>query len=130
VLPAGSPAAGAGGAGDQQQDRAGAASGNGAPPGRGCTPTGRAAAVAEYDAHAGSAHAAVFRCATGAEVVQQPRDSRPNAGRHSHAQHRRPAPESETPIPIKPLVTITRQYASGGSAIARLVVERLSGWTL
>lgn len=28
-----------------------------------------------------------------------------------------------------PLVTITRQYASGGSEIARLVVERL-GWTL
>jgi cytidylate kinase len=31
---------------------------------------------------------------------------------------------------VKPLVTITRQYASGGSEIARLVVERLSGWTL
>ena len=30
---------------------------------------------------------------------------------------------------MKPLVTITRQYASGGSEIARLVVERL-GWTL
>jgi cytidylate kinase len=30
---------------------------------------------------------------------------------------------------VKPLVTITRQYASGGSEIARLVVERL-GWTL
>jgi len=30
-----------------------------------------------------------------------------------------------------PLVTITRQYASGGSEIARLVVERLGGgWTL
>lgn len=29
-----------------------------------------------------------------------------------------------------PLVTITRQYASGGSAIAKLVVERLQGWTL
>jgi cytidylate kinase len=27
-------------------------------------------------------------------------------------------------------VTITRQYASGGSEIARLVAERLSGWTL
>ncbi len=31
---------------------------------------------------------------------------------------------------MKPLVTITRQYASGGSAIAQLVVERLQGWTL
>ena len=31
---------------------------------------------------------------------------------------------------MKPLVTITRQYASGGSAIAKLVVERLPGWTL
>ena len=31
---------------------------------------------------------------------------------------------------MKPLVTITRQYASGGSAIAQLVVERLPGWTL
>jgi cytidylate kinase len=31
---------------------------------------------------------------------------------------------------VKPLVTITRQYASGGSEIARLVVERLPGWTL
>jgi cytidylate kinase len=30
---------------------------------------------------------------------------------------------------VKPLVTITRQYASGGSEIARLVVQRL-GWTL
>lgn len=30
---------------------------------------------------------------------------------------------------MKPLVTITRQYASGGSEIARLVVEQL-GWTL
>lgn len=30
---------------------------------------------------------------------------------------------------MKPIVTITRQYASGGSEIARLVVERL-GWTL
>ncbi len=29
----------------------------------------------------------------------------------------------------RPLVTITRQYASGGSAIGRLVVEQL-GWTL
>jgi hypothetical protein len=27
-------------------------------------------------------------------------------------------------------VTITRQYASGGSEIARLVVDRLPGWTL
>ena len=31
---------------------------------------------------------------------------------------------------MKPLVTITRQYASGGSEIARLVVGRLPGWTL
>ena len=31
---------------------------------------------------------------------------------------------------MKPLVTITRQYASGGSEIARLVAERLPGWTL
>lgn len=31
---------------------------------------------------------------------------------------------------MKPLVTFTRQYASGGSAIAQLVVERLPGWTL
>lgn len=31
---------------------------------------------------------------------------------------------------MKPLVTVTRQYASGGSAIAQLVVERLQGWTL
>lgn len=31
---------------------------------------------------------------------------------------------------MKPLVTITRQYASGGSEIARLVVARLPGWTL
>ena len=31
---------------------------------------------------------------------------------------------------MKPLVTITRQYASGGSEIARRVVERLDGWTL
>jgi hypothetical protein len=31
---------------------------------------------------------------------------------------------------VKPLVTITRQYASGGSEIARLVVARLPGWTL
>ena len=31
---------------------------------------------------------------------------------------------------MKPLVTITRQYASGGSEIARLAVQRLSGWTL
>jgi len=31
---------------------------------------------------------------------------------------------------LKPLVTITRQYASGGSEIARLVAERLPGWTL
>ena len=31
---------------------------------------------------------------------------------------------------MKPLVTITRQYASGGSAIAKLVIERLPGWTL
>ena len=31
---------------------------------------------------------------------------------------------------MKPLVTITRQYASGGSEIAQLVVERLPGWTL
>jgi cytidylate kinase len=31
---------------------------------------------------------------------------------------------------VKPLVTITRQYASGGSEIARLVVGRLSGWML
>ena len=31
---------------------------------------------------------------------------------------------------MKPLVTFTRQYASGGSAIAKLVVERLPGWTL
>jgi CMP/dCMP kinase len=30
---------------------------------------------------------------------------------------------------LKPLVTITRQYASGGSEIARLAAERL-GWTL
>jgi len=30
---------------------------------------------------------------------------------------------------VKPLVTITRQYASGGSEVARLVAERL-GWTL
>ncbi|HZE94733.1 MAG TPA: cytidylate kinase-like family protein [Gemmatimonadales bacterium] len=30
---------------------------------------------------------------------------------------------------VKPLVTITRQYASGGSEIGRLVVDRL-GWTL
>src|SRR2546426_6723153 len=30
---------------------------------------------------------------------------------------------------VKPLVTITRQYASGGSEIARLVVGRLD-WTL
>jgi cytidylate kinase len=32
-------------------------------------------------------------------------------------------------VTAPPLVTITRQYASGGSEIARLVVERL-GWTL
>jgi len=32
-------------------------------------------------------------------------------------------------LPQPPLVTITRQYASGGSEIARLVAERL-GWTL
>ena len=31
---------------------------------------------------------------------------------------------------MKPLVTITRQYASGGSEIARLVAEHLPGWTL
>ena len=32
---------------------------------------------------------------------------------------------------MRPLVTITRQYASGGSEIGRLVVERLGdGWTL
>jgi cytidylate kinase len=31
---------------------------------------------------------------------------------------------------LKPLVTITRQYASGGSEIARLVTDRLPGWTL
>lgn len=31
---------------------------------------------------------------------------------------------------MKPLVTITRQYASGGSEIARLVAEGLPGWTL
>jgi len=32
-------------------------------------------------------------------------------------------------LSVKPLVTITRQYASGGSEIGRLVVDRL-GWTL
>ena len=31
---------------------------------------------------------------------------------------------------MKPLVTITRQYASGGSEIARRVVQQLPGWTL
>ena len=31
---------------------------------------------------------------------------------------------------MKPLVTITRQYASGGSEIARRVVQLLPGWTL
>src|SRR2546426_318723 len=36
---------------------------------------------------------------------------------------------TQPPSAVKPLVTITRQYASGGSEIARLVVGRLD-WTL
>src|SRR5207247_3155951 len=50
-------------------------------------------------------------------------------GRDSDAEHRRFATQSSSAV--KPLVTITRQYASGGSEIARLVVDRLGGhWTL
>src|SRR5438094_8187368 len=50
-------------------------------------------------------------------------------GRHSDAEHRRSPTQS--PAAVKPLVTITRQYASGGSAIAGRVVEHLGdGWTL
>src|SRR3989449_2572907 len=48
-------------------------------------------------------------------------------GRHSDAEHRRSPTQSSSAV--KPLVTITRQYASGGSEIARLVVGRLD-WTL
>src|SRR6266849_10282805 len=48
-------------------------------------------------------------------------------GRHSDAEYRRSPTQSSAAV--KPLVTITRQYASGGSEIARLVVGRL-GWTL
>src|SRR5439155_2141636 len=71
----------------------------------------------------------VLRRAARAEVVEQPRDSGANAGRHSDAQHRR-SPTQSSPA-VTPLVTITREYASGGSEIARLVVERLGGgWTL
>src|SRR5207237_7268095 len=81
------------------------------------------------DAYAGSAHATVLRCAAGAEVVQQPRNSRPDEGRYSDAEYWRSATQSAAAVTVKPLVTITRQYASGGSEIGRLVVERL-GWTL
>src|SRR5207247_6595021 len=50
-------------------------------------------------------------------------------GRDSDAEHRRFATQSSSAV--TPLVTITRQYASGGSEIARLVVDRLGGhWTL
>ncbi|PYP97018.1 MAG: hypothetical protein DMD38_06920 [Gemmatimonadetes bacterium] len=70
----------------------------------------------------------MLRRAAGAEIVQQSRDPGANAGWHSHAEHWRSATQSSPAV--KPLVTITREYASGGSEIARLVVERLAGWTL
>src|SRR2546430_10456828 len=59
-----------------------------------------------------SLHDALPICAARAEGEQQPRDSGADAGWHSAAEYRR-SPTQSAPA-VKPLVTITRQYASGG----------------
>ncbi|HWC73037.1 MAG TPA: cytidylate kinase-like family protein [Gemmatimonadales bacterium] len=62
-------------------------------------------------------------------MIEQPRHPGADAGWRPDAEHWRSPTQS--PSAVKPLVTFTRQYASGGSAIAHMVVERLGeGWTL
>ena len=95
LLPARPPAAAAGGPGDQQQDRPGAADRDRAPPGRGRAAPGRAAAAAQPDAHGGGADQAVPRGAARPAHVEQRGADRADRRGDAGAGHGGAAEESD-----------------------------------
>src|SRR5205807_55800 len=108
----------------------GAADRDRAAPRRSRSPPDRAAAALEPDALPRSAHEAVDRSAARHAELEQPDHLRAHRGWPAAAQHRGPAEEPEALRHMAaPVITITRQYASGGSEVARLVAGAL-GWTV
>src|SRR5205807_10653015 len=107
----------------------GAADRDRAAPRRSRAPADRAAAALEPDALTRSAHEAVDRSAARHAELEQPDHLRAHRGWPAAAQHRGPAEESEALKHMSaPVITITRQYASGGSEVAGLAAGALD-WT-